>query len=105
VSEQRTLQQNKALHLWLRQVSEALNDAGFSVMMTLKHDAEIPWTPERAKELLWRPVQEAMTGNESTADQNKLAYSDIEQVIARHLGQKLGVTLPPFPSEEGRDAA
>lgn len=97
---QRTEQQNKALHLWLRQVAECLNDAGFSVMQVLKHDAEIPWNEHLAKEHLWRPLQTVMTGNESTTDQGRLAYSDIEAVLARHLGEKLGVTLPPWPSEE-----
>lgn len=96
---QRTEQQNKALHVWLRQVSECLNDAGFSVMKTLRHDAELPWTEHSAKELLWRPVQEAMTGKESTTECNRVEYSDIERVIARHLGQRLGVTLPPWPSD------
>lgn len=99
----RTQQQNAALHLWLTQVAETLNDAGYSVMETLRHDAEIPWTQHRAKELLWRPVQEAMTGEQSTAECGKLDYSLIEEVISRHLSSRLGVTLPPFPSVNNGD--
>lgn len=99
MSQRRTEKQSRSLHLWLRQVAETLNDAGYSVMEVMRHDAEIPWNEYRCKELLWRPVQEAMTGHESTTECERLDYSAIEQVIARHLGEKLGVTLPPWPSE------
>lgn len=95
----RTEQQNSALHLWLRQVAESLNDAGYSVMQVLRHDAEIPWNEYRCKELLWRPVMEAMTDKHSTTECNRTDYAAVEQVIARHLGEKLGVTLPPWPTE------
>lgn len=97
----RTEAQNAALHLWLRQVAEFLNDAGYPVMKVLRHDAEIPWTEHNAKELLWRPVQEAMTGKESTTACNKLEYSDIEQVISRHIAERIGLTLPPWPTRHG----
>ncbi len=100
--ERRTDTQNASLHLWLRQVAEALNDAGFSVMEVMRHDAEIPWTEHSAKELLWRPVQKVMVGEESTAECNKLDYAAIEQVVSRHISQSTGVTLPPWPSEENR---
>lgn len=98
---QRTAKQNASLHLWLRQSAEALNDAGYGIKKVLMDNpVEIPWTEHSAKELLWRPVQEVMTGNESTAEQDKLAYSDIEKVVSRHISECTGVTLPPWPSEE-----
>lgn len=96
----RTEAQNAALHLWLRRVADCLNDAGFSVMTVMRHDADIPWTEHLAKELLWRQVQEAMTGHASTTDCEKLDYPAIEEVIARHIAQSIGVTLPPWPSEQ-----
>lgn len=95
----RTPTQNAALHLLLRQLAEQLNDAGFSMMRVLKHDAEIPWTEVSVKEHLWRPVQEAMTGKVSTADCDKLEYSDIWEALSRHLAQTLGITPLPWPQE------
>lgn len=99
----RTDSQNNALHLWLRQVAEALNDAGFSVMEVLRHDAEIPWTDVSAKELMWKPVQQAMYGHESTADAETPEYSKVYEVIVRHIAQSTGVVLPPWPQEQPHD--
>ena len=105
--KQRTPTQNNALHMWLGQVATTLSDAGFDVRAVLKHDAEIPWSKHAVKEYLWRPVQEAMTGKISTTTANTVEYNDICMAITRHLGQKLGVTLPPWPSyfneEQGDD--
>ena len=77
-----------------------LNDAGYSVMQVLKHDAEIPWTKELVKEHLWKPVQQAMTGKRSSKDPGKLEYPDISETLARHLGQTLGINPPPWPVKE-----
>ena len=98
----RTQKQNSSAHLFFRQLAVVLNDGGFSVMTVLKHDAEIPWTETLVKEHLWRPVQEAMTGKESTTDANKVEYSDIHMALCRHLAQTLGVVCPPFPSESNQ---
>ena len=96
--KQRTVTQNKCLHSWLQQVADTLNDAGLDVRAVLKHDAEIPWTQENAKNLLWRTVQEAMINKESTTEMTTIDCTAICDVITRHLGQKLGVGLPPWPS-------
>ena len=96
--KQRTPTQNRCLHAWLGQVAVTLTDAGLDMRAVLKHDAEIPWTPESAKEHLWRPVQKAMATTESTTELTTTDCSDICDAITRHIGQKLGVTLPPWPS-------
>ena len=94
---QRTHTQNNCLHKWLRQLAEDLNDAGLDMKKTLRHDAEIPWDMDRAKDFMWRPVQLAMTGEESTAEQITEAYPKIYEVIVRHLAQTHGFTAPPLP--------
>ena len=96
----RTLSQNAALHLYYRMLAEALNDAGLDARKTLKPEIEIPWTPEMIKDLLWRPIQEAMTGKHSTTELNTVDPSEIYQVLDRHLGEKFGLHVP-FPSYEG----
>jgi hypothetical protein len=94
----RTQKQNDCIHLWLRQVVETLNDAGFDMKKTLKPGIDIPWTEVAAKEFLWRPVQQALTNEESTTKIETIDPSVICDVITRHIGEKHGVVLPPFPS-------
>jgi hypothetical protein len=97
----RTKSQNDALHLYLREVSEALNAAGYDMKKTLKPEIEIPWDADgrMAKEHIWRPVQKIMTDIESTTDLDKKDVSAIYEVISRHLAEKFGVSVE-FPSDE-----
>lgn len=101
-AKQRTNQQNRALHLWLTQVSKTLNDAGLDMKATLKEDVEIPWTMEMAKEYLWRPIMKITTGEGSTTDMNTIDPTVITETITRHMGQKHGVVLPPWPDRFGQ---
>ena len=95
--EQRTLQQNKALHKLFRLLSDQLNDAGYDMKAVLKPEVDIPWTPESVKNHLWRPIQEVMLDKESTTEANTKDYSAVWDVLSRHLSQKLGIKPPPFP--------
>ena len=101
--KRRTNQQNRALHLFCKNTATVLNDAGYSVAKTLRHDVEIPWNATLVKELLWRVVQEAMTGKHSTTELNTVDPSEIYEVLNRHLGERLGVHVE-WPSEETYDA-
>ena len=97
-NDKRTGAQNRSLHLFLTQLSDTLNDAGFTQMKVLKHDAEIPWTTTTAKENLWKPLQEAMINRLSTTEASKADYSAIHFVLSQHLASTLGVTVPAWPS-------
>ncbi len=92
-SRQRTLQQNKSLHLYCEMVAEALNDAGFDMRRTLKHDVEIPWTKDTVKDYLWRPIQEALLQKESTTELDTAEPSKVYEILSRHLAQKLGISV------------
>lgn len=91
--KQRTGQQNRALHKYCSMLSDALNDAGYDVRTTLKQDFEIPWNQRLIKELIWRPVQEAIAGVESTTELNTVDPSEIYEVINRHMAEKFGVSI------------
>lgn len=97
----RTLQQNKALHVYCENLAEALNAAGYDMKRTLKHDVDIPWSKETVKEFLWRPIQQALIDKDSTTELNSAEPSDIHAVLSRHLGEKLGIYVE-WPSEETR---
>ncbi len=98
--EKRTLPQNNSLHLYFTQLAEALNNAGYDVKKTLREEIEIPWTSYLIKELIWRKLQIAMLGKESTTELLKEKEIDlIYEVINREIGNRTGVAIP-FPSEE-----
>lgn len=91
--KQRSDLQNKALHLYLSMLSQALNDAGYDFRQTIKDDIEIPWSPELCKEYLWRVIQKAMTGADSTTKPKTSDYPQIYETLNRHTAQKLGVSV------------
>ena len=97
----RTGQQNAALHKWLAQVSVTLNDAGWDMKKALAHHMEIPWDKGgvNAKEKLFKPVYESLTGKNSTANADRVEYTQVYDVLVRHFGER-GVQLPPWPSKD-----
>jgi hypothetical protein len=101
--KQRTLTQNRALHLWLGMVARILNAAGLDMRKVLKPEVDIPWTTETIKEFIWRPVQEAVISKESTVDADRNEYTKVYDVLVRHLGEKLGVAAPAWPKKKDAD--
>jgi hypothetical protein len=104
--QQRTLTQNRALHLWLGMVADELNAHGLDMKRTLKQDVDIPWNEASAKEFLWRPIQEAAISKKSTTEADRVEYSYIQDILAAHIAKRFGLTLPPWPAKKwGEDAA
>jgi len=75
--KQRTPTQNRAMRLYCDKMSKALNAAGYTVAMTLSKPLEIPWTKDLFVELIWRTVQQAITGHRSTKEPTRLQYIEI----------------------------
>lgn len=100
---QRTDTQNAAIHVFCREIAEALNDAGFEMEVksdVLKSPVEVPWTMESVKELIWRPVQMAnYPDKKSTTKLERTEVSEVAEVITRYLAEKKGV-VAHFPSRE-----
>jgi len=97
--KQRSITQNAALHKYFTLLADELNAGGFDMRKMLKQDIDIPWTMESVKEHLWRPLQEVIVKEKSTAKVERADYSKIYDVWSRHLSQKLGVFVP-WPSVE-----
>ena len=96
MTEPRTNQQNKALHLYFTLLAEALNAAGFDMKKTIKID--IPWTAMTVKEYLWRPVMNTYLQKKSTTKLNKqVDIDEVWEIINREIGQRTGVFVE-FPS-------
>lgn len=102
ISNKRSKLQNSSLHKWCRMCAEVLNDAGFDMRKTLRQDADIPWTEYSFKEFIWRPVQQVMTGEESTTQPSRSEYPKISETVVRHIAQRVGVNLPPWPCRDSQ---
>jgi hypothetical protein len=98
--EQRTKQQNKALHLWFTMLAQGLNDAGYDMRKTLKPGIDIPWTATAVKEFLWRPVQQVQLGKESTTELTTKDLDIVYETVCRYLLDRVGY-VPEFPSIDG----
>lgn len=98
--QSRTLQQNKAMHVYFTNLAKELNDAGLDMRKVLKPGIDIPWTPASVKEHLWRPIQEAMLVKHSTTELETPQVDDVYKVLSRHLAEKFGINVD-FPSWRG----
>ena len=97
-----TRKQQNSLHIYLRQVAQTLNDAGYSIQEVLKNFTfELEWSETSCKEILWRTAQKKMLGKESTTKLSKQKEIDlVYEVMNRFLGEKLHIESIPFPNEE-----
>src|SRR3990167_6968622 len=104
VPVQRTLQQNKALHLYCQMVADALNNAGYDIVKSIKlfrEGVDIPWTKEGVKEILWREIQKTMFNKISTTKLSKHEEIDlIHETLNRFLSERFGIEYIPFPHDE-----
>lgn len=103
----RTDKQNAALHLFFRQVAEALNHEGYDVRVVLQVIAEggvdMMWSGELVKELLWRKIQRKYTGKHSTTELDSTGdITEIYDSLNKFLGENFYVHVP-FPSIETLD--
>ena len=96
---QRTIQQNKALHLLFTQIAEALNDAGLDLRKVLTaNDVDVPWNSSLVKEILWRQIQETQCGKRSTTELTTKEIDEVFDTLNRFLA-KMGIQVD-FPSVE-----
>lgn len=99
MEDQRTTQQNRALHKFFDLLAETLNDAGLDARKVLKPTYEIRWTREMIKRDLWGQLQDVMTGKEHTSDLTKAEVDKVYEQLMQILGEKHHIFVP-FPSNE-----
>lgn len=91
--KQRTLTQNAALHLFCCKVSDALNDAGFDFRTFIREGYPVPFNEALVKEHIWRPIQKAITGKESTTKPETHEYAIIYDTLNLKLAEH-GIHVP-----------
>lgn len=97
--QERTSQQNKALHVDCSLIAGKLNDAGIEKHEFFKQGYFIPWTTISVKDDIFRPVMKIMFKKNSTTEieKNSNELSEIHDVIMRELGEKHGIEYHDFP--------
>ena len=92
---QRTLQQNRALHLYFQMVADELNEHGLDMRKVLKPHVDIPWNKDTVKEYLWRPIMKLQLRKKSTIQMTTrdidAIYDTLNNFIAK---QGLHVEFP-----------
>jgi len=97
----RTLPQNNALHLYFTQLARELNEAGYTVKKVMEiKKVDIDWNEKLVKELLWKPIQEAITGKKSTTDLDKSGEIDVTYEHMNRLTSEVFHIHVPFPKKE-----
>ena len=94
----RTALQNRSLHLMFKQLAELLNTYGLKCDDKII-DIDVPWSAVSVKENIWRPVQKAFSGKESTTELSTTDIDDIFKVIINSVSQRTGENLQ-WPSVE-----
>jgi len=97
---QRSIKQNRAIHLWFRLLADTLNDSGLDMKAVLKPSVSISWTDKTIKEYIYKPIIEAMLLKKSTTELTTKEIDKVWEIINLHLGEKFGVEVPPIPSQE-----
>lgn len=92
----RTTRQNNALHLYFEILAEELNDAGISMREFMEQGVDVDWTPVSVK-YVWKRIQKAMIGTDSTADLKTDEVDKVYAVLDRFLTQEKKLHVP-FPN-------
>ena len=93
----RTLTQNASLHKFCSMLAKAMNEAGFDFRVFIKEGYPVPFTEELVKEYIWKPIQKAVTGHESTTKPEPRQYSEVYDALNLKLAEH-GLYVP-WPSK------
>jgi len=106
---QRTAQQRKSLEVFCRQLAEVMNAHGIGMKVLMEVKAiDVPMSQALVKEAIVRPIVNALTGGESTADANTTHYGQMHQILCQKLPEAFkdypGFIVPAWPSRFGDDS-
>ncbi len=91
--ESRTSSQNRALHAVFRRLATALNEAGFGIAHPMKPALEIPYSEHTVKELLYRPIIEALYDKRSTTELSRQEMSHAMDILLGRVAEITGVVV------------
>lgn len=83
----RSKKQDSSMHVYCRQVAQCLNDMGITCNQFFKEGYEMKFSEDIIKNDVWKAVQLAMTGKESTKDLDKKEVSEVYEVVNKKLSE------------------
>jgi hypothetical protein len=90
--KKRSAQQNRAMHLWFRQIAAELNDGGYSVQDVAK--LPISWTEHLVKSVLFMAIAKKKYGKDHTSsltvEETTHCVRDLELILAENFGVDSG---------------
>jgi hypothetical protein len=96
--DQRSFNQNSALHKYFELVEDEARNAGLTMDMLIKKPNELPITRYLLKDL-FRLIGKTMYGRESTAYLTKNEMSEVISTFQKIIAERLNISIP-FPSLE-----
>ena len=90
----RTGKQNDAIHAYCREVAKVMTAHGMDMKTVVKEGVSIDPTMYLIKDYMWRPIQKAVTGVESTRKITTLEVNEIYEVLSRLLVEKYSIDVP-----------
>ena len=98
----RTVKQNASLHKYCALASKTLNAGGFTIqgVVALFKKAGISWTMLSVKDVIWRNIQVAIVGKESTTKLNSDEITKVYKHVDFYLTDTVGIESIDFPSIE-----
>lgn len=97
--KQRTIAQNKAIHVYFQEMAQLLTESGIDVQLFLK-DFEISYSPEMIKNI-WRNIAKEKFQKDGTSQLTTTELQAVYEEFNRHVA-KHGIHLP-FPSVEAQN--
>lgn len=104
IPKQRTDAQNKSLHLYLSMVAQELCNQGQTMQDVVKKISKVEIVPTtyNLKEIVWREIQKAHLGKESTTELTKLEVNEVYEIMSMWLSKHFGIDIP-WPTDEEKN--
>lgn len=101
MEHQRTNQQNKSYHKWIKELSDECNDKGITLKVLFKDPGEVPVTPQTIHEGMLLALAKARYGKDSSTFLTKAEWSelmiDLYNIIYERTGGEVDIA---YPSQE-----
>ncbi len=88
-----TSSQKRAMWLYLQNIAEAMDEAGYDMRQALREDIRIKPNKQLVKEYMWNPVQQAITAQASSKKITTAELDEIQDTLGRHIAQKFGIVV------------
>lgn len=94
VKPNRTSAQNSAIHVYCREVASVMEASGMDMKTVIKDGVPIVPTMHLIKDYMWRPIQKAVTGKESTTKLDVVEVNDVYEQLSKLLAEKYSIDVP-----------